>query len=122
MKRIHIESDGDKVGLEVQCLDNPTAKKISESLPIKSKAQTWGDEIYFNTGVEASGEGATLDVDVGDIAYWPAGKCLCIFFGKTPASSNDKPVPASVVVLVGKTTADPDLLRKVKSGSKVLVE
>jgi hypothetical protein len=122
MNKIHIQLGEGRIELEVQFLDNPTAKTISESLPIKSKVQTWGDEIYFNTGIVASGEGATLDVEVGDIAYWPAGKCLCIFFGKTPASSGDKPVPASIVVLIGKTKVDPELLRKVKSGSKISVQ
>ena len=64
----------------------------------------------------------TMDVSVGDIAYWPEGKCLCIFFGRTPASTDDKPVPASEVVIDGKTRVDVELLRRGKPDTRILVE
>ena len=121
-KKIKIESKDMNLELEAEFFDNPTAKKILESLPIQSKVKTWGDEIYFDTGIVAPAKDATMDVAVGDIAYWPAGKCLCIFFGPTPASSGDKPVPASEIVIVGKASLDPAMLSKVKSGSKITVE
>ena len=121
MSKITIKSEDNEIELKVEFTDNPTAAKIKESLPIESEVKTWGDEIYFDTGIAAPAEGATVDVAVGDIAYWPDGKCLCIFFGRTPASSGDKPVPASEVVIVGKTTVEPALLRKVKPGSKITV-
>jgi len=122
MKKIKIESENVQIDLEMEPLDNPTAQKISESLPIESEAMMWGDEIYFDTGITAPSQGGTLDVDVGDIAYWPEGKCLCIFFGRTPASSGDKPVPASEVIVVGKASVDPALLRQVRPGSRIIVE
>ena len=122
MNRIIIELKDSDINLEVEFLGNPTAKKIKEHLPIESKAKIWGDEIYFDTGITAPVSEATMDVSIGDIAYWPSGKCLCIFFGKTPASSNDKPVPASEVVVVGRASVEPELLRKVKGGSKIRVE
>jgi len=122
MKNIKIEREDIKINLKIEALDNPATRKISASLPIESTAKIWGDEIYFDTGITAPDNDATLEVAVGDIAYWPAGKCLCIFFGKTPASTGDKPVPASEVVIVGKTSVDPFLLRRVKPGSKIIVE
>lgn len=122
MNKIKIESKDIKIELEVEFLDNSTSKKILESLPIESKVKTWGDEVYFDTGIVAPAEGAAMDVAVGDVAYWPDGKCLCIFFGRTPASSEEKPVPASKVVIVGKTSLHPAKLRKVKPGSKIRVE
>ena len=122
MKRITIDSGSTKVCLEIDAIDNPTTKEISRSLPIESKVSTWGDEIYFDIGIHAPEEGVTLDVNIGDIAYWAQGQCLCIFFGRTPASDTDKPIPASGVVIVGKTSVDPDALRKIKPGSKVKVE
>jgi len=120
--KIKIEAKGANIELEAEFFDNPTARKILESLPIQSKVKTWGDEIYFDIGVSAPAYEPTMDVDVGDIAYWPTGRCLCIFFGPTPASSKDKPVPASEVVIVGKTSLDPVTLRKAKPGSKIMVE
>ena len=62
-----------------------------------------------------------MDVAVGDIAYWPQGKCLCVFFGITPASTSDKPEPASAVGIVGRTAATPELLRKAEAGQKIVV-
>jgi len=121
MKKITIKCSSLKGGIEVECIDNPAANKIIESLPIESTAQTWGDEIYFDTGITAPAQGATIDVSIGDVAYWPEGKCLCIFFGKTPMSTDEKPVPASEVVIIGRTTATPDLLRKAKAGSSITV-
>lgn len=122
MKKIKIESTDTKIELELKALDNPTTKKINESLPIESKVKTWGDEIYFDIGITAPVQDATTDVEIGDIAYWPEGKCLCIFFGRTPISKENKPVPASEVVIVGKTSVNSNLLRKVKPGSKICVE
>lgn len=122
MNKIIIKSKNLGIDLDVRFLNNPTAKKIANSLPIESKAQIWGDEIYFETGIEAPYLNLTTEVNVGDIAYWPEGKCLCIFFGKTPMSTDDKPVPASGVVIVGKTSVEPDILRNVKNGLDVRVE
>jgi len=122
MGKITIGSKDLNIELKLDFLDNACAKDILKGLPIESKAQIWGDEIYFDTGIKASATGATLDVNVGDIAYWPEGKCLCIFFGATPISSNDKPVPASEVVVVAQAKVDPVLLRKVKPGSLIKVE
>jgi hypothetical protein len=119
---IKIESKSLNIELETEFFDNPTARKILESLPIRSKVKTWGDEIYFDTGITAPAQGATVDVEVGDIAYWPAGKCLCIFFGPTPASSQSKPVPASEVVIVGKVSVEPSTLRRAKPGFNITVE
>ncbi len=102
--------------------DSPAAKKLLKGMPISSQVSTWGDEIYFDTGIEASPANSTLDVSPGDIAYWPAGTSLCIFFGKTPASrGTDKPVPAGPVVVVGRTDAGPDDLRSIQPNEEITV-
>ncbi len=80
MNKITIENESTKISLDINAIDNPTTKEISRSLPIESKVSMWGDEIYFDIGIHAPEEGATLDVNVGDIAYWAQGQCLCIFF------------------------------------------
>ena len=85
---------------------------------------TNGEQVhfYYDADVGTTNGTVTLDVDIGDIAYWPEGKCLCVFFGSTPVSSGDKPVPASEVVIVGKADIDPEELRKVAPGDRVVVE
>jgi hypothetical protein len=101
--------------------DTLTAKEIIQKLPIASTVSRWGDEIYFDIGFKVSAEGATMDVEVGDVAYWSQGKCLCIFFGPTLASTSAKPVPASPVVIVGKTLALPSDLKQIQLGEKISV-
>jgi len=102
--------------------DSVTAREIVARLPVESVVSTWGDEIYFNLGFKASAENAGMDVKVLDVAYWPQGKCLCIFFGPTPASSTQEPVPASPVVVVGRTLATPKDLRAVQLGERLKLE
>ena len=99
--------------------DNPVAVAILKALPLASTVQRWGDEIYFDVPVKLANTEPTLDVKVGDIAYWPDGPCLCIFFGKTPASKADEPRPASDVTIIGRTDAAPALLRTVVEGARI---
>jgi len=101
--------------------ESDTARSILNSLPLESVVSTWGDEIYFSTGIDAPSGDATLDVEVGDIAYWPQGKCICIFFGRTPASTSDLPVPASEVVIIGRTRESPENLRGIRAGETIRV-
>jgi hypothetical protein len=44
---------------------------------------------------------------------------LCVFFGKTPASKGSEPRPASDVTVIGRTDAEPALLRKVRDGERM---
>jgi hypothetical protein len=113
--------NSDDINFEAEFNDTQTAKEVIQSLPITSTVSTWGDEIYFDIGVKCSPQNATMDVGVGDIAYWTQGHCLCVFFGPTPSSDNEKPVPASPVVIVGKTNADSNSLRKIKGGATITV-
>ena len=98
-----------------------SAQVITAALPIQSVVNRWGDEIYFEIPVKLPSEDATFDLKVGDIGYWPEGACLCLFFGKTPASIDERPRPASEVNIVGTFSASPETLRKLKSGTKVQV-
>ena len=97
------------------------AREIFERLPVEAVVSKWGEEIYFDLGFKVSADYATMEVETGDLAYWPQGKCLCIFYGLTPASTEGKPVPASPVVIVGKTNASPERLRRIELGETITV-
>lgn len=101
--------------------DSLTAQEIIKNLPVSSTISTWGDEIYFNIGFKASAQNSTMDLKVGDIGYWPQGKCLCVFFGPTPSSTNEDPAPASPVVIVGTTKASRDDLKNIQLGENITV-
>jgi len=99
-----------------------TVKAIVEALPIKSTANRWGDEIYFNTSIVVTKEENSKDVvELGDVAYWIPGKAICLFFGKTPIS-DDKIRPANAVNVIGKIVTNMEDLKSVPDGEEVIVE
>jgi|SRR3989344_1836065 len=105
-----------------------TARKIYDALPIKSNANTWGGEIYFDMNLlgkaspKIEEENAKEEVEIGDLGYWLQGSCFCIFFGRTPVSTNDKPRAASKVNVFGKVTKGLEVLKKINSGESVRIE
>lgn len=111
----------DSAEFEVEFNDSLTAREIVQKLPVESTISTWGQEIYFDIGFKASAQKATMEVSSGDVAYWPQGKCLCVFFGPTPDSTSQNPVPASPVVIVGKTKASEGNLKNIQLGEKISV-
>jgi hypothetical protein len=107
--------------------DSATADSVWQALPIRARASTWGDEIYFSTNVSAEQAKDATDVfERGSIAYWPPGRALCIFFGPTPASTSDEPRMASPGNLVGKLEGPlvklVEQLKTVRAGASVAVE
>lgn len=99
-----------------------TASAIWQALPIDAAAETWGDEVYFDVGIEAAPENGREVVELGDLGYWPPGQAFCIFFGRTPASRGDEIRPASAVNVVGRVVGDPRVFKKVRAGTNVRLE
>ncbi len=110
--------------LAAELSDTPTAKAIAKALPIEAEFATWGDEYYFEIPVKMPADDtATTEVDVGDLGYWPQGRCFAIFYGPTPASptNSDRPVPASEVNPIGRVLDDVTLLRVVAGVGQIRV-
>ncbi|HEY3175366.1 MAG TPA: cyclophilin-like fold protein [Candidatus Polarisedimenticolia bacterium] len=100
-----------------------TGRKVAAGLPFESEAGRWGGEIYFEIPVVARLSPDARDVmQAGEIAYWPPGKALCIFWGKTPSSLGDEIRAASPVNVIGRMVGDPTLLERVQEGDPILVE
>jgi len=119
--KIITKSAGDVPAEILENLSPKTAQAIIAALPIKGRANRWGDEIYFSIGVRVPRENAKQDVDRGDLGYWPPGEAFCVFFGPTPASTGDKPRAASPVNVFGRVTGDPGVFRKVMDGEEVTI-
>ena len=111
-----------EVEMEAELNQSNTAKAIWEKLPIEGKVNTWGEEIYFEIPVKNELEEGVEVVKKGNLAYWPEGYCFCIFFGKTPVSTETEIKPASAVTLIGKLLGDPKEFKKVKAGQKITIE
>jgi len=101
--------------------ETDTATRLLEILPITSTVNLWGDEIYFSIPLEAKLEDAREIVNIGDIAYWPPGKAMCIFLGMTPVSTGKEIRPASPVNVIGGIEGVKKLRGKVKQGEKVTI-
>ena len=112
----------ENISVEAEMFDTPTAGKILEALPFEGAANVWGDEIYFDIPLSLDQEpDARADVEVGDLAYWPAGPAFCIFFGPTPVSTGDQPRAYSPVNVFGRVIGDAKLFKAVSSGALVKV-
>jgi len=114
---------GEEATITVELGEGATAEALWETLPVESRASLWGEEIYFPISLSAEGEpGAREEVEVGDVAYWPPGDALCLFFGPTPASTGERPRAASPVTVVGKIVSGIEDCRRVSSGERLRVE
>ncbi len=111
------------ISLDGDLFETETAKSIEGVLPIETAPDEWGDELYFEIPVEAALDNtATAKVRVGDIGYWPPGNALAIFFGPTPLSSGEDPVPASEVNIVGRIHGDASVLKQVRGARKIRID
>ncbi len=101
--------------------DSRTAELLYQALPLTASGNYWGGEIYFDVPVTAPAESDATDVvEPGTIAYWPAGPCLCVFWGPTPASVGEECRAASDVNVVGRVL-NPEVLPHL-TGRDVRVE
>ena len=102
---IRIRFGAEGVDLVGELDDSPTALALREHLPATLRMSRWGDEYYgridSDLGV-GEAEDAREVMEVGELAYWPVGNALCVFFGPTPASEGDEPRAASPVNPVGR--------------------
>jgi hypothetical protein len=116
-----IISAGD-VSLPAELNDSPTARQVWETLPIEGTAKIWGDEVYFEIPVVAGqGPDARAEVEVGELGYWPVGRAFCIFFGPTPASTDERPRAYSPVNVLGRVLGDVTCFRAVREGTRVRI-
>lgn len=120
MNRIAIQAE--ELTLQAELDDCATTTRILAALPFEARANRWGDEIYFEIPVSAVLEDdARAEVEVGQVAYWPPGRALCLFFGPTPMSEDEQPRAASPVNVVGRIHGDPRALRNVRDGTRIKV-
>lgn len=111
------------VTLPGELFDTPCARAVAALLPLQARPDEWGDEFYFSIPVTMPlEENATARVKAGDIGYWPPGEALAIFFGPTPLSTGNDPVPASAVNIVGRITGDAGRFRDAKGSVTIRIE
>lgn len=106
---------------EVELNDSDTANAIWLALPFEARTNAWGEEIYFEIPVDVKLENGRKVLEPGEVAYWPTGRALCIFYGPTPVSKDGKPEAISEVSPVGRLVGDPRRFEAVGDRMKVVV-
>ncbi len=108
------------INLELNDSTSPnTVKEFVSSLPFSVGINLWGEEIYTDESpIDAKEENAKPLVELNDVAYWPAGKAICLFLGPTPIGKKGEIKPYSPVNVIGKILdADNKVLTKIQAGS-----
>ena len=102
---------------EVDLYDNNAVRSLVKSLPQEISMSRWGDEFYgsLKQRVDYAGDPLRDVFDVGEVALWPSGNALCIFFGPTPASQRGEPRMASPGVALGMIKGEVKALKNLGS-------
>lgn len=105
------------ITLELDSSNSPkTVDEFIKNLPFSAQLNIWGEEIYTSeTPIKMKEENAKTHVTLNDVAYWPTGKAICLFYGPTPIGNSTKITPASPVNIIGKIiNPDKSILSKVE--------
>lgn len=113
-----------KIYIRLDCSWSPeTVKKIVMNLPIKTYMNQWGEELYSDdTKIDVKYENPKKEVEIFDVAFWPEGKAICLFFGLTPISKTDKILPYSPVNIIGRViNPDQNIIEVLKHKNRMRV-
>jgi len=108
-----IEGVGEADGELIRHLAPRTVDAIAKKLPVEGRAALWKEEVYFEIPVTMGEEKAKPTVKKGDLAFWPMGNALCVFYGDSQ--------PYSPVNIVGQVTKNLESFSRVKSGAVIRV-
>ena len=111
--------------LNAELYRSDAAEEFWAALPQSGSVNRWGQEIYaaIPLQLEPTSEDREV-VFVGELAYWPPGSALCVFWGPTPASRSPEEVrAASKVIPLGRLriVPTPDL-DACQAGEQITVE
>ena len=103
-----------------QLKDSPIARKMSHTLPLMTKAETWGDEVYFKFPVQAELDiDATDVVQPGTVCYWVEGQSVAIPFGPTPIAQDGECRLATKANILGQIEGDLTPLKSITAEENI---
>ena len=98
-----------------------TYNDFIKCLPFSVTGHLWGEEIYTDESPITQDEENSRDlVNFNDVAYWPSGKAICLFFGPTPIGKEGEIKPYSPVNIIGKIiNSNKSVIKNFKEGTKI---
>ena len=121
MRKVILKCKETKLVLDLR--ETLTADIIYNALPLKSKVQKWGDEIYFETGLSIELEkNAKSVVNIGEIAFWNSGSAIAIGYGKTPISNGNEIRLISPCNIWADSKFDKSYIENIKENETVILE
>ena len=117
---VYVDVDSSKIILELDDLHSPkTVNEFVEKLPFTVDLNVWGEEIYSSKSpINQPEENAKSPVELNDVAYWPTGKAICLFYGPTPIGKPGEITPASPVNVIGKVVSPDKSILSMADGTK----
>ena len=121
MKKIVLKFKDKNLVLNLR--DTSTADMIYKALPFTSTVKKWGEEIYFETAINAELENnARAVVKFGEIAFWNGGSAIAIGYGKTPVSKGNEIRLISPCNIWADSDFKKDCIEKIKENEIVKIE
>ena len=121
MARIRIAWKGGEVIANLR--GTSSVNQLLAVLPREARANTWGEEVYFELPLNLTLEAdAQQVVEPGTVCFWVEGNSLALPFGPTPASKGNEPRLVTRCNVLGKIEGDPRELKKVTAGVSIRVE
>ena len=85
-----------------ELVNNKINADLENHLPLEIDMSTWGNELYGALDFLPEQEDAQQEIfAVGELGYWPPGNAFCFFYGRTPASTDERPRMASSGISLG---------------------
>jgi hypothetical protein len=121
MRKVILKCKETKLVLDLR--ETLTADIIYNALPLKSKVQKWGDEIYFETGLSIELESdAKSIVNIGEIAFWNSGSAIAIGYGKTPISKGNEIRLISPCNIWADSKFEKSCIENIKENETIILE
>lgn len=123
MLKLKIRTRSGEYHAELDDSDISTAVWFSAN-PFSAQVNELGDSLFFEMPLDVIEDGERQNIfEVGDIAWWPGVKALCIFYGPTPLSGEDgKPVSKYKCIKIGKVIGDCSSLEETGDRQKITLE
>ena len=117
--KISSQISDNTITIELDDKDSPkTVNEFLKKLPFTVGINLWGDEIYTDESpISQNEENAKELLELNDVAYWPTGKAICLFYGPTPIGKKGEIKPYSPVNVIGKIiNPDKKILSNIEDG------